>query len=227
MHKNKNILTLILLLLSCCLFTSCFDFVEEIDLKNNGSGRIKATLNLSKSGSKVASLMKLKSVSGITIPTESSIREQSETINKILRSTPGISQVQYSLDFKNYIGSISCQFDNIEALNRFTETLAKHFKSPLGKHNSYAYNKNTKTLVRTYKYTADMNKGFSKLSTKDRSLFDDAFYTSIMRFDESVKSQSHQDAKISATKKAVLLKLKATDLILGKASLTNSITLSP
>jgi len=226
MRKNRNVFTLFLLLLSCCLFTSCFDLVEEIDLKNDGTGRIKATLNLSKSSSKVASLMKLKSVSGITIPTEAGIREQTETIAKILRATPGIRQVHYNLDFKTYIATLSCQFDNVEALNRFTETLAKHFKSPLGKNNSYTYNKNTRTLTRSYQYTPELNKEFSKLSTNDRSLFDDAFYTNIIRFDDAVKSQSHQAGKISGTKKAVLLKLKATDLILGKATLANSITLS-
>lgn len=226
MLKYRRVIQIFLLLLTCCLFSSCFDLVEEVDLKSNGSGTIKATLNLSKSKTKVASLMKLKSINGITIPSQTTITAETNSIVKLLKATPGISQVQHSLDFNNFVATVSCNFESIEALNSFSQTLAKHFKSPLGKNNSYSFNKATQVLTRSYKHSPTFNKEFAKMSESDRKLFADAFYTQITRFDKPVKAQQHQAAHISGNKKAVLLKLKATDIINGNASIANTITLN-
>jgi len=98
MIKLKSFSRLIILICCCSLLTSCFDFIEDINLNANGSGSIKATLNLSKSSTKVASLMKLKSVNGIQIPTKEKIKSETEDMIRILKNTPGISQVQYNLD---------------------------------------------------------------------------------------------------------------------------------
>lgn len=226
MLKPQRVLQLFLLLFTCVLFSSCFDLIEEIDLKSDGSGKIKATLNLSKSKTKVASLMKLKSVNGITIPSQTTITDEANTIVKLLKATPGISQVQHSLDFTNFVATVSCNFESIEALNSFSQTLGKHFKSPLGNNNSYQYNKSTQVLTRSYKHSPNFNKEFAKMSENDRKLFADAFYTQITRFDKTVKSQNHKAGRISDTKKAVLLKLKATDIVNGNASIANTITLN-
>lgn len=211
-HYEKKIrlkIKILLLSITCMLFTSCFDLVEEIDMKADGSGSIKATLNLSKSKTKVASLMKMKSVNGLTIPSQATIKSETATIIKILQSTPGISRVNHTLDFTNFIATISCDFTSVTALNSFTKTLAQHFKSPLGNNHSYSYNNKSLTFGRQYTYASSMSKEFSKLSQNDRKLFDDAFYTQIVRFDKSVKSQNNPTAKLSATKKSRSLKNKS------------------
>lgn len=216
-----------LTLFCCCsLLTSCFDFIEDINLNTNGSGNIKATLNLSKSSTKVASLMKLKSVNGIQIPSKEKIKEETENMIRVLKNTPGISQVQYNLDFNNYIATVSCNFASVNALNAFSRALGTHFKTTLGNNNSYHYNTNTSTFTRSYTYPPSLNKQYTKLSETDRKYFNDAYYTQIIRFDRPVKSQQHTSAKVSASTKAVLLKLKATDIAAGKVSLANIITLN-
>lgn len=222
----KKYILLFCAVLSCMALSSCFDLVEQVDMKTDGSGAIKATLNMSKSRSKVASLMKLKSVNGINIPSEATIKKEMETAVKLLRNTTGISNVQYNLDFNNYIATISCDFQSINALNDFTKTLSKQFNSQITSYNSYEFNNNTQSFKRNYTYMPSIGKEFSKLSAEDRKIFDEAYYTNIVRFNSPVKSSSHQEAKIASNRKAVLLKVKATDLITGKANLSNQITLT-
>src|SRR5690606_16589821 len=94
----KNRIGIFLTALLCCLLTSCFDLLEQIDINSQGSGTIKATLNLSKSSTKVASLMKLKEFNGIAIPSETDIRREMAQIVSKLKTTQGISDVQYELD---------------------------------------------------------------------------------------------------------------------------------
>ncbi|MBP3943723.1 hypothetical protein J5U18_09130 [Sphingobacteriaceae bacterium WQ 2009] len=214
-------------LIACCgMLTSCFDFVEDINLKNNGSGTIKSTLNLSKSSSKVASLLKLKRINGIAIPSQEKIKSETEAMIRILKATPGISQVTYNLDFKSYIAQVSCSFSSITALNEFNKTLASHFKSSLGNANIYQYQAKSGTFSRTFTSPASLKSKFNSLSEADRTYFQDAFYTQITRFEKPIKSQLNKSAKIAAKGNAVLTKVKAIDLISGKSTLANTITLT-
>ncbi|PRD56282.1 hypothetical protein [Sphingobacterium gobiense] len=230
MRKNidvhiKRLPLFLLLIISCLTLSSCFDLVEQIDMNHKGSGTIKATLNLSKSRTKVASLLKMKQFNGIDIPSETSIKQEMGKIVRTLKSTQGISNVQYNLDFNNYIATLSCSFEHIQALNDFSKALSGQFKTPITSYNSYRYNRATKTFTRSYTYSPNLAKEFSKIPNDDKGLFAEAYYTNIIRFDKNIQSQSHKNAKISANKQAVFLKVKATDLINGSTSLTNTITL--
>lgn len=215
----------IMLLIGCLSLTSCFDLVEQIDMNHQGAGAIKATLNLSKSRTKVASLLKMKQFNGINIPSEAAIKLEVENVVRTLKSTQGITNVKYNLDFTNYIATLSCDFDHIQALNDFSRTLSNQFKIQLTSYNSYRYDRASQTFTRAYTYAPNMAKEFSKIPDDDKNLFAEAFYTNIIRFDKNIQSKSHDQAKISANKQAMLLKVKATDLINGTASLTNTITL--
>ena len=222
----KSYLRLTLLLCSCLLLSSCFELLEDIKINSDGSGTIKTTLNLSKSSTKVAALMKLKNVNGIEIPTKEKIKAQTKEMADLLKTTPGISQVDYQLDFNNYIASVSCNFTSISALNTFSKALATHFKSTLGDNNNYNYNAKTGIFKRSYIHADTFSKSFAKVAEADRKYFDDAYYTQIIRFDKTIKSQQHPAAKISSSAKSSLLKLKITALANGKASLGNTITLN-
>ncbi|MBD1434397.1 hypothetical protein H8B06_16310 [Sphingobacterium sp. DN00404] len=215
----------VLLVIGCLTLSSCFDLVEQIDMDHKGAGTIKATLNLSKSRTKVASLMKMKQFNGIDIPSETTIKQEMAQVVRTLKSTSGISDVQYNLDFQNYIATLSCRFENVQALNDFSKTLSGQFKTQITSYNSYQYDRASQTFSRSYTYTPNLAKEFSKVPNDDRNLFADAYYTNIIRFDKNIQSQSHKNAKISANKQAVFLKVKATDLINGSTSLTNTITL--
>ncbi|SEG24053.1 hypothetical protein [Sphingobacterium lactis] len=215
-----------LLILVCCLsLTSCFDIVEEINLKTNGSGSIQGTLNLSKSRTKAASLMKLDKIDGFKIPSEAEIRREMATVVRLLQNTKGISNVKHTLDFKNYIASISCDFQNVQALNAYTATLAKHFKSNLNTYSNYSYNAGSKSFVRTYKHNPDATKEFNKLRAENQKSFDQAYYTSIYRFQDHVQKQNNGSGKISPNKQAVMVKVSIPSLARGTTNLANTIQL--
>lgn len=206
-------------------FSSCFDFVEEVDMNRNGSGTIKATFNLSKSRTKVATLLKLDKVDGIKIPKETEIRQEMNDIFKLLRSTPGITNVKQTLDFNNYIATLSCDFTDITALNSFTKTLNTHFKTNISNYSSYNFDPKSKVFTRSYTYNAEAKKGLDKLKTESQKSFSDAYFTSIFRFQDNVAKQTSTLSKVAASNKAVMVKVSALDLAKGKVNLSNKITL--
>lgn len=226
MKNCKSSSSLLLLCICCCtLFTSCFDFVEEVDLKNNGSGRIKASLNLSKSSTKVASLLRLKSINGIQIPSEEKIKSETAEVIGILKKTDGISDVDYSLDLKNYIATVSCTFSSLNALNDFNDAIYKHLKIKTGGSAGYSYDAKAGVFSRSQPPASALRQHFEKLEKTDGAYFDDAYYTQIIRFEKAVKSQQHVARRVSSSARSALLKLKATDIISGKTTLANTITL--
>ncbi|PRD47038.1 hypothetical protein [Sphingobacterium haloxyli] len=230
MRKNVDVYIkrsslFLLLIISCLTLSGCFDLVEQIDMNHKGAGTIKVTLNLSKSRTKVASLLKMKKFNGIDIPSEASIKQEMGKVVQTLKSTQGINNVQYHLDFNNYIATLSCSFEHVQALNDFSEALSSQFKTSITSYNNYRYNPASRTFTRSYTYSPQLAKEFSKIPDEDKNLFAEAYYTNIIRFDKDIQSQSHKEAKVSANKRAVLLKVSAPDLIDGKTSLTNTITL--
>lgn len=225
MHIQRLVVFSVLLF-GCLSLTSCFDLVEQIDMNHKGGGTIKATLNLSKSRTKVASLLKMNQFNGIDIPSEATIKAEVARVVQALKSTEGITHVHYQLNFNNYIATLSCNFEHIQALNDFSQTISHQFKTQITSYNSYQYDRVAQTFTRSYTYAPNLAKQFSKIPDDDKSHFSDAYYTNIIRFDKNIQSQSHHRAKISANNRAVFLKVKATDLINGSASLTNTITLA-
>lgn len=206
--------------------SSCFDIVEEINFQSNGAGKIKATLNLSKSKTKVASLMLLDSVNGIKVPSKTTIQKELNDIVLILKQTKGVSNVSSNLDFNNYIATLECDFSNVAALNAFTNTLSTKFKTNISGYTTYAYDASNKVFVRKYNASQDAKKEFSKLKGENQKAFNDAYFTSIYRFVDPVKNQQNSKASISANRKAVMLKTGMLDLINGKTNLSNTIALN-
>ncbi len=225
-QMNLYMLRFVAALVACAFLSSCFDIVEDVTLKGNGSGSIKATANLSKSRTKVASLMKLDKVDGVKIPKEADIRKEMGEVVVLLRKTPGISNVKETLDFDNYIATLSCDFTSVSALNAFTTTLSKHFKANFSGYSSYAYDAKTGTFERKSAYNAEAKKKLDQLSAESKKSFSDAFYSAIYRFEKPVKSVSNNQAKISSNKKATMLKVSALQVMEGKVNLSNKIQLS-
>lgn len=223
--KYKGFIYLLLITTSF-LMVSCFDVVEEIDLKSNGSGRIKAIVNLSKSKTKVASLMKLGQIDGVKIPSEKELRTEVNKVSSVLKNTKGISNVHTTLDFTNYIGTISCDFTDISALNEFTKALSAQFKTSVSDYSRYSYNANTKTFTRTTKSNISDKKKLEKWTSDNKESIKDAFYTSIYKFDNSVLSQNNKQSKVSSNKKAVMFKSSIIDIINSKVDLSNTVKLN-
>ena len=218
--------TFTLLLFACCiLFSSCFEIVEQVFVKNNGSGNFQLVLNCSKSKTKINSIMKMKTINGHDVPTQQVIKNKLAELEKTTASTVGISNVKSNIDFDNYIITMSCDFANVTQLNNVVKNISatdKGNKKFVEK--SYAFTPATKIFERLNKIS--LLQDYNKMSNADKEVFATANYTSIYKFESEIVSSTNADAKISPSKKAIMLKQNALDIITQKKSIENKITIT-
>ena len=107
----------IVLVLLACIQVSCFEVIEEVNLKKDGTGSFKYTVNFSESSSKIKALMMLDEVEGHKVPTEQKIQSEFDKICDLSKTVDGISNVSSSSDFYNFIFEYNCDFNKVENLN--------------------------------------------------------------------------------------------------------------
>ncbi|MES2850449.1 MAG: hypothetical protein V4685_15425 [Bacteroidota bacterium] len=205
-------------------FQSCFDIIEEVSLKADGSGNFKMVLNMSRSKTKINSIMKMKTVNGHDVPTKTEIKQKVADIESVVKKTAGISNVKTVLDFENYIATITCNFSTVNSLNNAVKNIGdKEKNTKPGIEKNYEYDAAAKTFSRLNKFA--LKDEYQKLSVADREIFSTANYTGIFRFQNEVNSTSNTESKIAGNKKAVMLKQNALDIITNKKSIENKISL--
>lgn len=220
--KYKYLFSIFVLL----CFSSCFQIIEEINLGKAGSGTVNLTLNLSASKTKVASLMLMDSIQGYKVPSRQTIQKELDEIVAYLKKSPGISNVQKKIDFENYIVSVSFAFREIENIEQVNQNVLKKLKIKGLNNSSYTYNPANKIFQRNYQHTKEAVLEYNKLKPEVKKIFKDATYVSIYRFETPVTLSTNPLAKISKSKKAVMLNTGVLGLINGKTDLSNRITIS-
>jgi hypothetical protein len=206
-------------------FTSCFEIIEQVFVKADGSGNVQLVLNLSKSKTKINSFIKMKTVNGHKIPSEQEIKNKIADIEKTTAKTAGISNVKTSMDFDNYIVSITCNFAKISQLNNVVKNIVeKENNKSKYIEKSYEYDVASNIFARLNKVS--VKKDYNKMTNADKEVFATANYTAIYKFENTVGSVSNKDAKISPSKKAVMLQQNVLDIITEKKSIENKITLN-
>jgi len=224
--KLKQFYKLLLFIVLIPFLSSCFEVIEEIAMKNDGTGDVVLTINLSQSKTKVASVMLLDSVQGYKVPSKQKIQQELNEAVAYLRKSEGISNVKSTSDFNNYIATISFSFKDVSNINNITKNILAKQKIKATNTSSYTYNKATKTFSRKYQAIGSAKTEFNKLKAKDKAVFNGATYTSIYRFESAVTSSTNPASNVSKSKKAVMLKSSIMDLINGKINVSNSIQLS-
>lgn len=208
------------------LLSACFEVVEEINLHNDGTGQVIYTINLSQNKTKVASVMLLDSVQGYKVPSKEKIQQALNDAVAYLKKSEGISNAKSTVDFNNFIATVSFNFKDVANLNNITKNLLTKHKIKAINTSSYSFNKQTKTFFRKYTPVSDAKNAYTKLKAKDKAVFNGAVFTSIYRFDSPVTTTSNPTSNLSKTKKAVMLKSNITDLINGKVNVSNQIQLA-
>ncbi|MDO5987776.1 hypothetical protein Q4Q39_10230 [Flavivirga amylovorans] len=220
---RKKIFKVFLLgLFSFC--TSCFEIIEEVSFNKDGSGHVTLTMNLSQSKTKLNSMMLLDSVNNYKVPSKTEIKNKIAQVIQKVKQIEGISNVQNSSNFNEYIFVVSCDFTNVEALNMVISNFSSKKEAAIikqQKHFSFDTSKNT--FTRNYHY--DLSKAFEKTNMEDRKVFETATMTTIYRFESPIVSSKNPTAKISGSKKAIMLKVNAQDVIKNKNSIKNQIKL--
>ena len=224
--KLKQFYKLLLFIVLIPFLSSCFEVIEEIAIKNDGTGDVVLTINLSQSKTKVASVMLLDSVQGYKVPSKQKIQQELNEAVAYLKKSEGISNVKSTSDFNNYIATISFSFKDVSNINNITKNILAQQKIKATNTSSYTYNKASKTFSRKYQAIGTAKTEFNKLKAKDKAVFNGATYTSIYRFESAVTSSTNPASNVSKSKKAVMLKSSIMDLINGKINVSNSIQLS-
>lgn len=211
-----------LVLFGLFTLTSCFDILDKVSTKADGSGEYSIILNASKSKTRLASIAKMETINGKKVPKKSEIESKLQEAAAIFKSVPGISNVKTSADFNNYIIKLSCNFEKIENINvgieklKSKKVIGKMFPSQL-----YSNNVAGKTFIKN-KISSYKN-DYDKLSKADKEIFNAAKYTSVLQFQNTVSSQSNSDYRISPNKKALILDGNILDFILQKKQIQNTI----
>lgn len=205
--------------------TSCFEIIEEVDVKNDGTGTMVFTLNMSKSKTKLASIMLLDSINGYKVPSRADIKKGLNDMVSELTITNGISNIKKKEDYENFIFSISCDFKKIENINSLIDGISSKQKTSTAL-SSYLFDRNSGNFERKYTYSNELKKQYNKLKTENKKVFDDAAYIMIYRFDKEVLTSNNPAAKISKSKKAIMQRVDALEIINGKSNVANKIQLS-
>ncbi len=218
--------TTYLLLFSCLIFfQSCFEIVEQVFLKKDGSGSLQFVINLSKSKTKLNAIMKMKTVNGHDVPSKEEIKQKVTAIEKTISKTVGISNIKTTLDFDNYIATISCNFNKVSQLNAAIKSISDKENSKIKNiEKMYAYDAGANTFIRLNKLS--LKEDYNKMSNADKEIFATANYTTIYKFESSIAAKSNKDANISPSKKGLMLKQNILDLLTNKKSIENIINLN-
>lgn len=212
----------VLLFIPLLLLTSCFDIVDKASVKTDGSGEYTLILNASKSKTRLASISKMETVNGKKVPKKPEIEAKINEAARIFKATPGISNVKTSMDFDNYIIRLSCNFKRIENINAGLEQLkAKNILGKMIPTQIYSQNLAKKTFTRN-KINTFKNE-YDKMSKADKEIFNDAKYTSVLQFENTIKSQTNGAYLLSPNRKAIKLEAKVLDFILQKKQIQNNI----
>ena len=203
------------------MLSSCFEIIEEITINKDGSGNILLTLNFSRSKSNINSIMLLDSVNNYKVPSEQEIKTRIAGIKSQITNISGVSNVKTNSNFEDYIFNISCNFTNVSVLNKVITSFNKNKDIEINK--QFSYNKNTKTFTRTYNY--DLQKEVQKIKKKDKEVLKDASYTSIYRFQSPILSSKNKLAKISKSRKAIMLRVDVNEMVANKQNIKNTIKL--
>ncbi|WP_111954213.1 hypothetical protein [Chryseobacterium lathyri] len=218
----KNFLKLFLLLFPLLLLTSCFDILDKVNVKADGTGEYTIILNASKSKTRLASISKMETINGKKVPKKSEIENKINEAARIFKATPGISNVKTSMDFDNYIIKLSCNFKKIENINAGLEQLkAKNILGKMIPTQIYSQNLQKKLLTRNKVNT--FKEDYDKMGKADKEIFNNARYTSVMQFENAVKSQTNNAYLLAPNKKALKLEADILDLIFQKKQLQNTI----
>ncbi|KPH11671.1 hypothetical protein [Chryseobacterium sp. ERMR1:04] len=218
----KIFLKQLMLLLPLLLLTSCFDILEKVNVKADGTGEYSVILNASKNKTRLASISKMETVNGKKIPKKPEIENKINEASRVFKATPGISNVKTSVDFDNYVIKLSCNFKKIENINAGLEQLkAKNILGKMIPTQIYSQSLDKKSFTRNKVSTFKTD--YDKMSTADKEVFNNAKYTSVLQFENTIKSQTNSSYALSPNKKAVKLDANVLDFILQKKQIQNTI----
>jgi hypothetical protein len=193
--------------------TSCFEAVEEISMKKDGSGSFSYILNFSQSRAEINAALKMDSFMGTKLPNLSDIRSSIAEAKRRLENSPGISGVTLQEDYVNYILQIKGNFSSIDKMNNAAKNISVQMgadeKVVMGSFNYTSNDSSFRRLVSVAldeKYIRWAEKLLGNMASK-------ATYTMVIKNERTAAKVTNPLAKISPSGKAVMLRTNARDIL--------------
>lgn len=221
-HTMKKIY-FIPLLCFVFLFQSCFEVIEEVKMKDDGSGHFNFVINFSQSKTKINSVLKMEKINGYDIPSKEEIKNEASRLEALAKNTTGISNVKTNIDLTNYIFTVNLDFQKITNLNAVFLKLKNNKKIDPTITTDY-FTFADKKFIRNQK--VPIKALYDKLKKTDKEVFENAKYTSVYKFDSTIKSFSNKKATPSKSNKAIKLNGSVINVINGNEKIENTITLN-
>ena len=199
--------------------------MDELTIHDDGSGTLKYAINLSSSRVKVNSILALDSLDGKKVPSIDEIKAKVLLFKKTLTLQNGISAVNVSENYTDFIFKFECNFTNIDLLQ---EGLRKSF-SIISNDNKISESEfswlswDSKVLKRSIPSIA--TEKLQSITDNDLALLKTGTYTSITRFDKPVVRFENPHSKLSKDKKALMLRTDTYSLKEKQSLLENTIYL--
>lgn len=205
------------------LFQSCFEIIEEVKMKDDGSGHFNFVINFSQSKTKINSVLKMQKINGYKIPSKDEIKKEASKLETLAQNSNGISNVKTNIDLTNYIFVVDLDFQKITNLNAVFLKLKNSKKIDPSITTDY-FTFNDKKFIRSQK--VPIKALYDKLEKADKEVFETAKYTSVYKFDSTIKSFSNKNATPSKSKKAIKLNSSVLNVINGNEKIENTIILN-
>lgn len=223
MHVIMKKIYFLPLLCFTFLFQSCFEVIEEVKMKDDGSGHFNFVINFSQSKTKINSVLKMQKINGYTIPSKEEIKKEANKLEELAQNTTGISNIKTNIDLTNYIFVVDLDFQKITYLNAVFLKLKKSKKiDPSITTDYFTYSE--KKFIRSQK--VPIKALYDKLEKADKEVFETAKYTSVYKFDSTIKSFSNKKATSSKSRKAIKLNSSIINVINGNEKIENTIILN-
>lgn len=208
--------------------SSCIEIVDDIALNDDGSGTFKYSINFSSSKVKISSLLALDSLDGKKIPSQEEIKQKINHFIGVFERNEGISNVNVTSDFENYIFKLKCDFKSVAMLQ---EAIKSTVRTEIKDNNELLDEKTNWLTWKTGSFDRSVPdftiKKAKELSNDEVNLLKEGSYISITRFQRAVKDFSNENAVLAKNKMAVMLKTNMYSLTQNPNLLENSIYLSP
>lgn len=192
--------------------SGCFEFIEDIQMKEDGSGTYKVTLNLSASKMKIKSVMALDSIRGREVPKQPDIQREIASLKNFFEVQKGISNVSSKIDFDDLIIRIQMDFDRLHQLEDAIISFVNHrMNEPSGLTKLFEFKNG-----QYHRYSMDhLFSGSWKqdIDSEDLEKLEEGSIVLITRFFHPIKSTNNELVSISKNKTAAMFRTSANKLL--------------
>lgn len=219
----KNTWLFFPLLVVSFLFTGCFEILEEVDLKSDGSGTLRLTINMSESKSNLSNFLDAGEVQGVKLPSRNEIERNLTRAKSALMESPGISNVSISTDFEEFIFVVNAAFEEVEDLNQAINHVADALnRTPFETIKLDNFDLTDQSFRRYFNYPVGLV-DYESLPSMHRYVLETARLVNIYRFDRQVRMCTNDKAQISPSRQAVKMECSVGEVLNGSTTIANSV----